>query len=687
MGKSKIKPFIIAGCIILVIGLILGIYFYVTTDFLKAPKTLFLKYFSQMFSQAEPYGMKAAVDLNSYIKENNYKEIGTTNLDLLSLFSSQDSDYEYVLKTEFEKDVTNNKSKIPLTLSYKNHDLMSGEVLINNDLYGLNIDGLTEKPIAVKNENLKTLADKIGITDSDKIPNTFKKINIENLNMTESLNTIFGKYVESLEESFEKNAYTKERNIKTTIETIEYKANRFTLYLTYEEFYNLVKDYTLKMKTDESLKGFLSEKFNISNKALEEYLDNVNLEVDNILNIHGRSEIMCINVYEKDNNFLKLELVSDNINYELYNYKDEDSAKFVYSYNNIDKTTRKTYASMKITIENTFDDTSCDVTITYNDKKKAENIEEANSSGYIENTYRVQYTLSNVTKESADKSIIIIRNNNKLKEYRAKITIGVNAEIESLTSDNSNVLNNMSSEDLRTLVNDLTINATSFIDVSNIQEEEPEVLEIVDENNIDSALKDLNSAFVKIVANYNLDNEDAENIKDYFNQDRLINNLMFRNEILLSDDKTIVLYRNTIGETYEFILNITNYAIEVKEYNVLQDVSEITLQDILYPPPEPEPEPEPEIVPNTDVLSIMRTEIETYLAAVYNEAVTTGEEIYAADYINDEQLILNCSTIAEAYIEEQEGGNFYIECRDVDGNMFSGVIQITETGLNLLMFN
>lgn len=687
MGKSKIKPFIIAGCIILVIGLILGIYFYVTTDFLKAPKTLFLKYFSQMFSQAEPYGMKAAVDLNSYIKENNYKEIGTTNLDLLSLFSSQDSDYEYVLKTEFEKDVTNNKSKIPLTLSYKNHDLMSGEVLINNDLYGLNIDGLTEKPIAVKNENLKTLADKIGITDSDKIPNTLKKFNIENLNMTESLNTIFGKYVESLEESFEKNAYTKERNIKTTIETIEYKANRFTLYLTYEEFYNLVKDYTLKMKTDESLKGFLSEKFNISNKALEEYLDNVNLEVDNILNIHGKAEIMRINVYEKDNNFLKLELVSDNINYELYNYKDEDSAKFVYSYNNIDKTTRKTYASMKITIENTFDDTSCDVIITYNDKKKAENSEKVNSSGYIENTYRVQYTLSNVTKESADKSIVIIRNNNKLIEYRAKITIGVNAEIESLTSDNSNVLNNMSSEDLRNLVNDLTINATSFIDVSNIQEEEPEVLEIVDENNIDSALKDLNSAFVKIVANYNLDNEDAENIKDYFNQDRLINNLMFRNEILLSDDKTIVLYRNTIGETYEFILNITNYAIEVKEYNVLQDVSEITLQDILYPPPEPEPEPEPEIVPNTDVLSIMRTEIETYLAAVYNEAVTTGEEIYAADYINDEQLILNCSTIAEAYIEEQEGGNFYIECRDVDGNMFSGVIQITETGLNLLMFN
>ena len=51
----------------------------VTTDFLKAPKTLFLKYFSQMFSQAEPYGMKAAVDLNSYIKENNYFTVTAIN--------------------------------------------------------------------------------------------------------------------------------------------------------------------------------------------------------------------------------------------------------------------------------------------------------------------------------------------------------------------------------------------------------------------------------------------------------------------------------------------------------------------------------------------------------------------------------------------------------------------------------
>ena len=48
---------------------------------------------------------------------------------------------------------------------------------------------------------------------------------------------------------------------------------------------------------------------------------------------------------------------------------------------------------------------------------------------------------------------------------------------------------------------------------------------------------------------------------------------------------------------------------------------------------------------------------------------------------------MNCSTIYEAYVEEQDGGMFYVECKDEEGNLYSGVIQITEDGLNLLMFN
>ena len=72
---------------------------------------------------------------------------------------------------------------------------------------------------------------------------------------------------------------------------------------------------------------------------------------------------------------------------------------------------------------------------------------------------------------------------------------------------------------------------------------------------------------------------------------------------------------------------------------------------------------------------------------MYNEALTTEEELVASDYINSEQLVYNCSTIYEAFVEEKEGGMFYVECKDEQGTMYSGVIQITEEGLKLMMFN
>ena len=42
MGRNKFKPLKIIVLILLIIGLVFGIYKYNTTDFLKSPKKLFL---------------------------------------------------------------------------------------------------------------------------------------------------------------------------------------------------------------------------------------------------------------------------------------------------------------------------------------------------------------------------------------------------------------------------------------------------------------------------------------------------------------------------------------------------------------------------------------------------------------------------------------------------------------------
>ena len=202
MGKSKIKPFIIAAIIILIICLLIGVYFYNTTDFLKSPKTLFTKYFSQTTEMLNPKGLTANNSLGEYLKLNNYKDVGTTKFDFVNGLGSAENNTAYVVKTELEKDVNNNKSKIPFNLSYRNHELLSGTILTSNDLYGINIDGLTDKYVSIRNTNLKDLVNKLGIENSKNIPNSIKKIDTSKLNITEDLNNILPKYVENFDKKF-----------------------------------------------------------------------------------------------------------------------------------------------------------------------------------------------------------------------------------------------------------------------------------------------------------------------------------------------------------------------------------------------------------------------------------------------------------------------------------------------------
>ena len=698
MGKSKIKPFIIVGVIVLLIGLIIGIYFYINTDFLKSPKTLFIKYFSQVTSMLEPKGMDVSKNLEKYMELKNYKEVGSTTLNF-SGTNDFENVAEYVLKSEFEKDVSNNKINMPISLNYKNHELLSGTVLSANDLYGININGLTDKYVAIKNNNLKDLANKLGIENSNFIPNSITKINYKELKV-EELDNIFKKYVENIDLAFNKDAFSKESDFKITIESEEFVTNRYIFTTNVNEFYTFLKNQLNIMKKDDSLKSLLSQKFNISNDIIETYLDELIKRCEKNINENEGSNEFNVYVYECNGKLLKIEASTDNIAYEIYVYEKDDNVKLFVNYNNIELITRKTVETLKFIVQNTYNDNSMNMSFVVTSKTKNNNKVEGNMAEYNEADYRIQYGINNVSENGADRSFVAVINNKKVLEYKSKITIGVNVEIDTISSENADVLNDMSDESLRNLVGTLTENTAGFIDVSNIVEPEEDTNNLIDTSTMDSAINDLNLAFLNIEAAYNLEQRGDISLLDYFTQEKLKNEANFGNEILLSNEKDIILYRNKARQTFQFNIIVSDTKIEIVDSYELKDAYEFTLNDILYPPqPEPEPEPEPEEnlvpnidpveddLPNNDIVSLMKSEIDSYLLAVYNEAMTTEEELVAADYINSDQLVLNCSTIYEAYVEEKEGGMFVVECKDEEGNLYSGVIQITEDGLNLLMFN
>lgn len=508
------------------------------------------------------------------------------------------------------------------------------------------------------------------------------------MNLSENLNNIFTKYIEDFDSKFSKDMFIKEKKYNLVLESTEYVTNRYTLTVPVNEFYTFIKEEVTLMKSDDTLKAYALDKFGITNSLLEENLNSIINKCDQIISESDESSIFKIYVYEKDGATLKVEASTDNISYECYVYKTDSNIKFLWYYNNIELVTRKTVETQKLVIENEYDSESMDISVEYTSKAKNENKTDGNMAEYNESNYRIQYGIHNVKEDGADRSFVLILNNKRVLEYKSKITVGVNVEIETINSENSHVINDMSETDLRDLISLLTENAASFIDVSELMEEEEEPERLIDTSTLDSAKKDLNSAFLNIEAAYNLDSN-GESLYDYFNQERLENAANFGNEMLLSNEKNIILYRNKARQVFQFWINVTESKIEIEDCFELHETDGYDLVDIMYPQEEPEPSEEDvtEEEVNNSTAAIMKSEIESYLAAIYDEAITSGEELYAADYINENQLVANCSTIIEAYTEERDGGMFYIECKDIDENIYSGIIQITGNGLNLLLFN
>ena len=93
-----------------------------------------------------------------------WKETGNCTI------NSTESSNSYVLQTEYLKDVTNSKAMSTLALTYDGSTLLTGKFNNSNDLYGIHIDGLTERSVAVRNNSLQTLAKSLGVEKYERIP-------------------------------------------------------------------------------------------------------------------------------------------------------------------------------------------------------------------------------------------------------------------------------------------------------------------------------------------------------------------------------------------------------------------------------------------------------------------------------------------------------------------------------------
>ena len=107
---------------------------------------------------------------------------------------NSDEDLNVVEINDSLENILSTYLKMPITLNYRNHELLSGTVLSSNDLYGINIDGLTERYVSVRNVNLKELADKgkmIVVVSHELDPSLFNKVySIKNKTLIQEKNNM-----------------------------------------------------------------------------------------------------------------------------------------------------------------------------------------------------------------------------------------------------------------------------------------------------------------------------------------------------------------------------------------------------------------------------------------------------------------------------------------------------------------
>ena len=211
--KKKIALTLLIVVILLGIG---GVYAYFATSAFKTDKELFFSYMtSDLLSNLKDENLK------EYIKkqENNaYTNKGSIALEVQDDGSISDETLQIIKnsKVTFEGKTDNSKKVAEQTLTMELAQGINIPVKVRRDgeTLGIQSNLLNTKFIAVRNENLKNLIERLG-ADAEDVPD---KIDFEESTFTESeIKELKEKYFSILDENLDEELFSKEKeNDQTT---------------------------------------------------------------------------------------------------------------------------------------------------------------------------------------------------------------------------------------------------------------------------------------------------------------------------------------------------------------------------------------------------------------------------------------------------------------------------------------
>lgn len=339
MNRGKKKIIIIMIIILLILILAIGgIFAYLTTDLFKPSQTLFFKYIGQTLDDLEYVENTQLSEIENLKEEMPYTvtgnlnfEAGETNTDINANILSKMS-----LNLETKVNRAEEKTYTKANLTHNNQNIFTIEYANSNNIYALKSDEIATAFLGIENENLKVLAQKLGILDTSIIPDSIEAIDInEILKITEEEKAhIIDTYLSVLVQNISKDKYSKEKDLTVMKENVTYTTTGYRLSLSSEELkqieiallQNLKEDsITLNLITTKAKLLGLDENYTQINNLttiIDEQIETINSENS------MASEGIDIIVYVDNQEVISTDIIFRNqIKYTIYGETQENSSK------------------------------------------------------------------------------------------------------------------------------------------------------------------------------------------------------------------------------------------------------------------------------------------------------------------------------------------------------------------------
>ncbi len=286
--KKSVKIIIAIVAVLVVLGAtVAGLFFGGVFDLLKPTRKAWTKQVQKALGLEKVKVTDYADFLDEYKDIYNKPFTSKMNVSAELNISELDKDVQktinnskIVLETNRKPDSKENQVKI--TLNSQDEEVIQLDVITNKEKVAIGSKDLYDKYLAVSLNDLFKTAEKSGVKtstnsviaspDYSKLMEKLEQINPYDLIYIskDDLKSLEKAYSKAIENSIDKDNYTKKGNVKVKVDGKDVRATGYYLTLSGKETYELIESLTKTIKDDETTSKLIAEKANILLDAIGE---------------------------------------------------------------------------------------------------------------------------------------------------------------------------------------------------------------------------------------------------------------------------------------------------------------------------------------------------------------------------------------------------------------------------------